>query len=289
MLNTSWSLLAARMRRRPKLRLCGNSVPSVDVFITCCGEDENMIVDTVKAACQIDYPQYRRRVIVLDDADSASLSDKISNLSRAKANVLYYARPKPSGKSHGFKAGNLNAGLKFVKGLGEGEFGLVLDADMIPERAILRALLPHMLKDQRLGIVSPGQVKLQIIRKGRGLRLQNHYNIPVDDPLFQSFAIQNEIAYTLQDGVEAAWCTGTGFIFRQSLIPKFHTETLAEDLYCSHLLLGQGYKVQYLREDLQCGLVPEDYASHLTQRIRWVRSPANSKFVNMCSALTLSS
>jgi hypothetical protein len=34
-----------------KLRLTGNECPTVDVFITCCGEDDEVVLDTVRGAC----------------------------------------------------------------------------------------------------------------------------------------------------------------------------------------------------------------------------------------------
>ena len=44
-----YSLLAIKGRNRPKLRLQGSVVPTVDVFVTCCKEDVNVVLDTTRA------------------------------------------------------------------------------------------------------------------------------------------------------------------------------------------------------------------------------------------------
>lgn len=128
-----WTMWALKRRNRPKLRLMGNEVPTIDVFITCCGEEEEVIMDTVRAACDLDYPSDRFRVIVLDDGKSAILEDAMLHLDTMHPNVYYMARQKIPGVPHHFKAGNLNYGLEQVDLLpgGAGEFMAALDADMV--------------------------------------------------------------------------------------------------------------------------------------------------------------
>lgn len=163
MLHRIWPLLILRGRQRPKLRLVGPSVPSVDVVITCCGEDDSMVFDTAKAACNVDYPSDRFRVIILDDANSRTLRRMVESGTQHKFDNMHYrSRPKYRGVPHHFKAGNLNYGLeetKHMKG-GAANFIAALDADMIPERDWLRALLPHMLQDVKLCMACPPQVSL---------------------------------------------------------------------------------------------------------------------------------
>ncbi len=61
---------------------------------------------------------------------------------------------------HHFKAGNLTGGTDFVTKIQdkEGEFIAALDADMIPERDWLRAIMAHMVIDDRMALVCPPQV-----------------------------------------------------------------------------------------------------------------------------------
>lgn len=104
-LHRTWSMLILRGRQRPKLRLIGNSVPSVDVLITCCGEEDSLVYDTAKAACNIDYPTDRFRVIILDDGNSKGLRQLVEHGSKHDfENIYYLARPKFPGVHHHFKA-----------------------------------------------------------------------------------------------------------------------------------------------------------------------------------------
>lgn len=145
------------------LRLSGEKdLPRVDVFITCAGEDLDTVENTAAAACAIDYPANRFRVIVLDDAASDELASRIRELGKSYQNLYYTARVK--GKIHHFKAGNLNHGLSYTEALpgGPTEFIGALDADMIPDPVWLRALLPHMLRNPKRALVQPPQVGLSL-------------------------------------------------------------------------------------------------------------------------------
>lgn len=159
-LESWWSVFVLKSRGRPKLRLKGNTVPVVDVLITTCGEDEDTILNTVRAACAIDYPVDRFRIFVLDDGRSPSLFRSVIALNRQYPNLYYRTREKIPGVPHHFKAGNLNFGLRETMTTnGEvGEFVAALDADMIPQPHWLRAILPHMLVDESCGLACPPQV-----------------------------------------------------------------------------------------------------------------------------------
>jgi hypothetical protein len=133
LMHNCWTMMALKKRGRAKLRLTGNECPTVDVFITCCGEDDEVVLDTVRGACDQDYPRDQMRIIILDDAKSASLEAACNQLAMNHPNVIYMAREKIPGKPHHFKAGNLNYGLEQVNLLpgGAGQFMAALDADMV--------------------------------------------------------------------------------------------------------------------------------------------------------------
>jgi cellulose synthase/poly-beta-1,6-N-acetylglucosamine synthase-like glycosyltransferase len=146
-------------RWRPKLRLLGENVPSVDVIITVCNESIAIIQDTVRGALNLDYPVHRYRIIVADDGRSEKLEAWITEMALEYPNLNYTARIK-NGPA-GYKAGNLNSAVEFTRGLLGGPAELVagLDADMIPERRWLRTVAPHLMRDPKMGLVCPAQVR----------------------------------------------------------------------------------------------------------------------------------
>lgn len=133
LMHNIWTMWAMKKRQRPKLRLTGEDCPAVDVFVTCCREDDDVILDTVRAACDLDYPRDRFRVIVLDDGKSEPLEHSVGHLALSHPNLYYMARPKYPGVPHHFKAGNLNFGLDQAHKLpgGASPFMAALDADMV--------------------------------------------------------------------------------------------------------------------------------------------------------------
>ncbi|KAJ5125954.1 hypothetical protein N7526_008131 [Penicillium atrosanguineum] len=268
LLHNCWTMMALKKRGRPRLRLTGNDCPTVDVFITCCGEDDDLVLDTARGALDQDYPVDRFRVIILDDGKSATLEESVHQMSVNHPNFFYMAREKIPGKPHHFKAGNLNYGLDAVHSLpgGAGQFMAALDADMIPEQEWLRAIVPHLLVDPKMALACPPQL---------------FYNTPDSDPLAQSLDFFVHVIEPIKDAMHVAWCTGSGYVVRREAlddIGNFPLGSLAEDVATSTLMLGKGWKTAYIHEPLQFGTVPDDFGSHLKQRTRWAIGTVDTAF-----------
>jgi cellulose synthase/poly-beta-1,6-N-acetylglucosamine synthase-like glycosyltransferase len=171
---------------RPRLRLVGNDVPSVDIAIVCCNEDLSVILDTVRAALNTDWPSDRIRIIVSDDGAQKSVARGVQRLQEQYPNshLFYTARQRTPANSH--KAGNLNHVLKYTARLpvGQAPFIAGLDADMIPARHWLRAQLPHLLGDPKMAFTCPPSC---------------FYNVPMDDPLSQSLFVFHKFEETIKD------------------------------------------------------------------------------------------
>lgn len=108
---------------RPKLVLAGDYVPSVDVFITCRHEPTAILLDTVRAACVLDYPVKRYRIIVLDDGNSQEARDAVNELQASLPvsgpRVWYTSRGSVKG-GHGKKY-NMQHGLDASEALPGGK------------------------------------------------------------------------------------------------------------------------------------------------------------------------
>ncbi|KAL8871749.1 MAG: hypothetical protein Q9174_002481, partial [Haloplaca sp. 1 TL-2023] len=240
-----------KAKRQHPSRLVGKQVPTVDVFITYCGEERDVLLDTVQATIALDYPRDRYRVIVLDDSVSDELKAEIHGMGQGIGNVYYSSRGSRP-KTH-TKAGNINHGLKYVQSLagGASEMVALLDVDMIPSPDWLRACMPHILTDPKVALVSPPQ---------------RHYNMPNGDPLGQSLHFVFDIMEPLKNTTNAAWCTGSGFVVRRRALDEIHgipEESINEDIMTSFYLTAAGWNIVYVPEDLQWGLVPTKIMSHV--------------------------
>lgn len=242
---------------RKRLRLQGHEdFPSVDVLITCCGEPVEVIMDTVRAACALDYPVSQFRVLVLDDGRSTQLQQAVTELQSHHPHLTYHSRGRQSGQVFA-KSGNLNYALTTLQQKVEPEFCAILDADSIPTPEFLRATLPHLLQTPSSALVSTRQ----------------HFsNLPEGDPLCQS---RNHF-YTCQnadfDILGHAFDAGSGAVFRRKAIMDvglYPTFSFSEDWQLSQTLHGMGFRTMQVQEELQFGLVPSSLSGHIAQRKRW--------------------
>ena len=161
----SWVFGSTMDHEAPRYELLGDIAPTVDVMITCSGEDPQVVMDTVVAAATQDYPTDRYRVFVLDDAKSSEVKEMVEAFKGNKSNgslplMTYVARDKKLGVRHYYKAGNLHNGFDFSGKLGPGsEYFAALDADMITDTDWLRRIVPHLVVQDNLALACPPQVQ----------------------------------------------------------------------------------------------------------------------------------
>ncbi|KAJ5297849.1 hypothetical protein N7508_008098 [Penicillium antarcticum] len=247
----------SEQKSRGRLRLrSSDCLPRVDVLITCCGEPSDVILDTVRAACVLDYPSSLLRVRVLDDGASTELQEAVTKLSLKWNHLHYHTRGKQSGKSFA-KAGNLNYALFSLQTEDPPEFCTVVDADSILMPEFLRATLPHLLLDPEAALLTTRQY---------------FYNLPNGDPLSQSRAYFYTCENTELDLLNHALDAGSGAVFRRDAILNaggYPTYSFSEDWQLSLILRGLGKRTMQVQEVLQFGLVPTSLAGHVKQRNRW--------------------
>ena len=231
-------------------------MPTVD------GENLDVIRDTIKACAVSDYPPDRFRIYVLDDGNSTQVERLVKEIRERNSKLLpveifYAARQR---KTQWLKAANLNFGLELARRSagGPGEFVAVLDIDMIPEPTWLRALVPHMLQDDRLGLVSSPQ---------------RFYNIPKGSNVITHIDGYMDFLTIVQDSLHSAYCTGSGFLARRAALDSmngFPTESLHDDILVSLHLRAKMWKVTFVLEDQQYGQRPASLGSFTKQWVRWM-------------------
>lgn len=263
-----------KLRWRKPLRLLGKG-PTVDVLLPCWGEELEVIADTIKACVASDYPPNRFRIFVLDDANSPQVKDLVRQIQTwasaiSSVEIIYAARPK---KTAWLKAANLNFGLELAGKSRPGEYVAVLDIDMIPEPAWLGAMVPHLLQDDQLGAVVPPQ---------------RYYNVPKGSNVLLHFDDIMDFFTIIQDSLQAAYCTGCGFLCRRTALDAvggFPTESLHEDLMVSLLLRAKKWNIAFVQEDQQYGQRPLTFRGSTKQWIRWMAGAIDTTILLFSSHL----
>ncbi|KAI1172508.1 nucleotide-diphospho-sugar transferase [Nemania sp. FL0916] len=263
-------LYGDKSRRRPKLCLVGDAAPTVDIFVTCCGEDVELVMDTVAAAASQDYPPHRYRVFVLDDKGSLPLKRAIEEYRSHAASaspgpqIYYLCRKRTQQASDNFKAGNLQFGLQESAHLSyQSQFVAGLDADAIAERDWLRKSVPHLLLDAKLALINSAQ---------------RSYNIAEDDIFEPGSAAQSDWTDAARDNIGAMSCYGSGYVMRRSSLNKiggWPQVGLGEDIMCGWTLAGHGWKIASCPEHLLSDLAPWSMDAMIRQRDRWMDGDLN--------------
>ncbi|TKA63188.1 hypothetical protein B0A55_10204 [Friedmanniomyces simplex] len=276
--------LAWHRPNRPHLRLEGDDVPTVDVLITSCGEDIDVILDTVLAACSTDCPVDRFRIFLCDDGRSEEVCNRISAPREKYPNVYYVSRPKP--EIPDYKAGNLNNGLHHSRALPRIQapspqpparvYSAKLARNDTPSSSESTSVSGDEIKEKELdhewnsSAEVPGHEPSEFVA---GLDADmTFYDTPTNDPLTQNMLQFAGLTESVNDSLGHADCLGSGYVMRRvtvEAIGGFPIESLSEDVCCSAKLLGAGWKTVFVQEFLQYGSVPASYYAHVKQRTRW--------------------
>lgn len=246
------------------------SLPTVDIFIPTYNEPEDIVRVTVTACTQIDYPEKKMRIYILDDGATIAKRNnpKTSNMAweryhsfkkmAEELGVNYLAREK---NDHA-KAGNINSALKYSSG----ELILILDCDHIPSRDILKNTVGCFLKDDKLFLVQTPHyfINPDPIEKN----LDTFFNAPSENQMFY-MAIQHGL-----DFWNSSFFCGSAAILRRKYLEEvggISGNTITEDAETSLLLQAKGYNSAYIGIPMIYGLSPETFDDFILQRSRWAQ------------------
>ncbi|MFF1529734.1 glycosyltransferase family 2 protein [Cellulomonas sp. NPDC058312] len=196
---------------------------TVDVFVTTYDEPVDLVMATAVAARDIRYPH---RTWVLDDGGRPELAAaaRAAGVGYIERSEDWVDRPRHA------KAGNLNNAL-FVT---EGEFLLILDADQIPDPAILDRTLGYF-EDDRVALVQTPQF---------------FTNVTEADPLGSQAPLFYGPIQQGKDGWNAAFFCGSNAVLRRDALMQLglvgyvrETErSVREALHASRRLLAQAQR-----------------------------------------------
>ena len=217
----------------------------LDVFITVCGEDVDMVEATVRAAQAIDYPH---NTIVLNDGRLAGCE----NWREIEA-LCDYLGVRCLTRTDGArsKAGNLNAALHLTSG----DFIACLDADHLA-RPKLADLLLGYFQDPRMAFVTSRQC----------------FRLDSGDSLGHQEALFYRSIQPAKDRDNASFSCGNGVAYRRSAIESiggFSEWNIVEDLHTSYKLHARGWRSAYVGTPVSVGTAPSTAAEMAHQRLRW--------------------
>ena len=226
---------------------------AVDIFIVTYNEDRDILERTIVGALSIDHPDLR--VWVLDDGARDWVRDLAAELG---ANYTFRVKGKYA------KAGNVNHGLEVALSVGRRpEFVLLLDADFVPAKTILRRTLP-LFEEADVGIVQTPQHFFNPDPIQSNLLCSRTW--PDEQRFFFNYLLSSKDAWG------CAFCCGTSAVFRVTALEAcggMATETVTEDMLTTFKMLEHGYRTVFLNERLSLGLAPEGLKEYVSQRSRW--------------------
>lgn len=221
---------------------------TVDVFVPTYNESLEILEITLTGCVNLTYPH---TTYVLDDGNRPEVK-KLAHQMGCK----YIARTK---NLHA-KAGNINNALEQTNG----EFIILLDADMAPQPDFIERTLGYFKTDENLAFIQTPQ------------EFYNQNSIQhnkEDSPWHEQSLFFRVIQPGKNYSNSAFWCGSPSILRRKALesVGGVATETITEDIHTSVRFHSQGWNSLFLNEVLAFGIAPQTIKAFLLQRLRWAQ------------------
>lgn len=244
---------AARVRwhRRTGAHEVAGFTPFVSVHVPTHNEPPELVIETLAALRELDYPAFE--VIVLDNnTEDPGLWRPVAHFCEQAGLRFVHLEDWP-----GYKAGALNHGLEICDP--RTEVIAVVDADFVVTPDFLRHSVGQFA-DPRMGIVQTAQRFRPEDESGYLRRLGLTY---------RTF---DEISMPSRNERNAIIFAGTmGLLRREALVAAggWGEWCVTEDAELSLRILARGYDSIYIEEAFGSGVMPLTFAGLKRQRFRW--------------------
>ena len=229
--------------------------------------EEYVIERLIDSVCNLDYPQDKLEIQVLDDSNDESVDlvkQKVKEYQAKGINIKHIRRPLRVG----FKAGALAYGLKESKG----EFVAIFDADFVPPIDFLLKTIPHFDSDN-IGVVQTrwGHINQEysLFTKIQAFALNAHFSVEQTGRNYSKSFIN---------------FNGTAGVWRISCIEDaggWSAETLTEDLDLSYRAQIKGWEFKFLEEVETPAELPVIMPAIKSQQYRWNKGAAETAVKNL--------
>lgn len=239
------SILLEKKKELPRFN--EKKAPFVSIIIPAYNEEKG-IAETIRSACELDYPKNKLEIIVVDDG---SKDKTFAIASRYRSSMVKIFRmEKNSGKGCA-----MNFGIKKSRG----DFIVTMDADNTRANVdVLKKIIPHF-HDKEVMCVSPSMA----VYKPQGIlaRIQQiEYLFGVF--LRKSFASLDALHIT--PGAFSAY--RKSFFDNYGLFPE---KNLTEDMEMALRIQYHNFKIINEPEAIIYTVVPTKFKALLVQRRRW--------------------
>ena len=232
--------------------------PYISILVPAHNEAK-VIGKTVESLLELNYPNDRYEIIVINDNSSDNSREILEAMQRDNPDRtlrVINTDKETGGKG---KSNALNIGYRQSKG----EYLVVYDADNTPEREALRYLVTEIVNDDKLAAVI-GKFRT----RNREVNLLTRF-INIETLSFQWMA---------QAGRWQLFnlCTipGTNFIIRRDIIDEiggWDIKAVAEDTELSFRIYAMGYRIKFMPLAVTWEQEPQTLKVWFRQRVRWVK------------------
>lgn len=255
-------------QRHPYIHIDTAAWPSAAVLVAAHNE-EAVIADSIQALLQVNYPQDKLKIIVVNDRSTDRTRAIVDDFAaRHPGRIIPFHR---SGGAPG-KA----PALKDATAMVDSEIIIVFDADYIPGQGLIKQLVAPFF-DPEVGLVMGRVVPLNTARNllTRFLDLERSGGYQVDQQARMNMGLVPQYGGTV------------GSIRRVALesVGGWLEDTLAEDTDLTYRAILAGWKSVYQNRSECYEEVPEAWPVRLRQIARWTKghNQAFSRYTPACA------
>ena len=224
--------------------------PFISILIPAYNEEET-IIKTLNSVEQLDYPQEKMQVIVINDGSRDHTKQKVEQYIKDKPYITLLSQPNRG------KAVSLNRALKLAKG----EFFACLDADSFVEPATLKKMLSFYYRqnDPSLAIVTPA------------MKVSQPKNI-LQKIQWLEYIVMMFIG-RLSSQIDSLYVAPGPFsLYNTAIIQKlggFDEQTLTEDQEIAYRVQQHHYRIKHCFDGYVYTTAPNKIRPFWRQRRRW--------------------
>jgi len=226
--------------------------PKVSIHVPCHNEPADMVIQTLDALAQLDYPYYEVLVIDNNTPLAATWLPVQAHCLRLGHRFKFHQ----VSNLKGFKAGALNYALLHTAP--DAKLVAVIDSDYCVHRDWLKQLAPLML-DPHIGFVQSPQ------------DYRDHQKSLYNQICYDEYRTFFHVGMVIRNNYDAIIQHGTMTIIRKSILDalKWAPWCICEDAELGLNILSHGHASAYCTESYGRGLIPHTFEDFQKQRFRW--------------------